>query len=219
MNEITLEKIDIIRERTAVSYTEAKEALEISQGNVVDALIYIEQNKKSTMNSVYTTKDEFLDWLKDLVKKGNINRIRIKKDEKVIVDIPVNAGIAATLTVLIWPPLIAIGILTAVVTKVTIEITKDDGTVEIVNRIIKTSVKDTVKDTVKDVKEKVADVASTVKEKFTHKDENKAENTYQYTVKFEDIEDDVKNYGTVDYETITNEDKNKNNSKDVEKNI
>ncbi|MBC2579237.1 DUF4342 domain-containing protein [Clostridium sp. DJ247] len=184
--EITLEKIDIIRERTGVSYTEAKEALEACNGNVVDALIYIEQNNKTTKDNLYTTKDEFLDWLKDLVKKGNVNRIRIKKDEKIIVDIPVNAGIAATLTALIYPPLIAIGILTAVFTKVTIEITKDDGTVEVVNKIIKSSVKDTVKD----MKEKVVDVATSVKEKFTNKDEKSGENTYQYTVKFEDIDNE-----------------------------
>lgn len=196
MSDITLEKIDIIRERTGVSYTDAKEALEACSGNVVDALIYIEQNKKTTMNNIYTSKDEFLDWLKDLVKKGNINRIRIKKDEKVIVDIPVNAGIAATLTVLIWPPLIAIGILTAVVTKVTIEITKDDGTVEVVNKIIKTGVKDTMQDmkeTVKDVKDKVFDAASSVKDKFSNKeDKDEEENTYQYTVKFEDIDKENK---------------------------
>jgi hypothetical protein len=196
MSDITLEKIDIIRERTGVSYTDAKEALETCSGNVVDALIYIEQNKKTTMNNIYTTKDEFLDWLKDLAKKGNINRIRIKKDEKVIVDVPVNAGIAATLTVLIWPPLIAIGILTAVVTKVTIEITKDDGTVEVVNKIIKANVKDTVQDmkeTVKDVKDKVFDAASSVKDKFTNKEEkNEEQNTYQYTVKFEDIDNQNK---------------------------
>lgn len=198
MNDITLEKIDIIRERTGVSYTDAKEALEACSGNVVDALIYIEQNKKTTMNNIYTTKDEFLDWLRDLVKKGNINRIRIKKDEKIIVDIPVNAGIAATLTVLIWPPLIAIGILTAVVTKVTIEITKDDGTVEVVNKIIKTGVKDTMqdmKDTVKDVKDKMFDAASSVKDKFTNKEEkNEEQNTYQYTVKFEDIDNENKGF-------------------------
>ncbi len=190
MSEITLEKIDIVRERTGSSYTEAKEALEACEGNVVDALIYIEQNQKSTMNNIYTTKDEFLDWIKDLVKKGNINRIRIKKGDKTVVDIPVNAGIAATLTALIWPPLIAIGILTAVVTKVTIEIIKDDGTIEIVNKIIKTNVKDTVKDTVQDVKDKMYDAANSMKEKFAHKGEKKEEeNTYQYTVKFEDIDE------------------------------
>lgn len=207
MSEITLEKIDIIRERTGVSYTEAKEALEACDGNVVDALIYIEQSQKSTMGNIYTSKDEFLNWLKDLINKGNINRIRIKKEDKVIVDIPVNAGIAATLTALIWPPLIAIGILTAVVTKVTIEITKNDGSIEIVNKIIKSGVKDgmhDVKETMKDVKEKVFDAASSVKDKFVNKDDTKSEqNTYQYTVKFEDI----------DMENKINEDKS-NDSKE-----
>lgn len=185
MSEITLEKIDIVRERTGVTYTESKEALEACDGNVVDALIYIEQNSKSTINNLYTTKDEFLEWIKEIVNKGNINRIKIKKDDKIIVDIPVNAGIAATLTALVWPPLIAIGILTAVFTKVTIEIIKDDGSVEIVNKVIKSNVKDTVQD----VKDKVVDAANIVKEKLSHKDEKKdEENVYQYTVKFEDID-------------------------------
>lgn len=205
MNEITLEKIDIIRERTGVSYTDAKEALEACSGNVVDALIYIEQNKKATMNNIYTTKDEFIDWLKDLVNKGNINRIRIKKEEKVIVDIPVNAGIAATLTALIWPPLIAIGILTAVVTKVTIEITKNDGSVEIVNKIIKSGVKDTMQDmkeTVMDVKDKMFDAASSVKDKFGNKEEkNEEQHTYQYTVKFEDMDNENKGFENKNDET------------------
>lgn len=41
-----LEKIDMIVERMGVSYKEAKEALEKSGGSVVDALIYIEENRK-----------------------------------------------------------------------------------------------------------------------------------------------------------------------------
>ncbi|MBP2033047.1 translation elongation factor EF-Ts [Clostridium algifaecis] len=189
MAEITLEKIDIIRERTGISYADAKEALEACDANVVDALIYIEEKQKNDKENIYTTKDEFLEWLKNLVKKGNINRIKIKKDDKVVVDIPVNAGIAATLTVLVWPPLIAIGILTAVLTKVTIEITKDDGSVEVVNKIIKGGVKSTAKD----VKDKVFDAASSIKDKFSHKgNKDDDKNTYQYTVKFDDIDDDDK---------------------------
>jgi UBA/TS-N domain. len=69
MSDITLEKIDIIRERTNVSYAEAKKALEIADGNVVDALIYIEEDQKKEEENSYTTKDEFINWLKDLVKK------------------------------------------------------------------------------------------------------------------------------------------------------
>ncbi len=186
MSEITLEKIDIIRERTGASYAEAKEALEVSDGNVVDALIYLENQKKSPVDDMVTSKEEFMAWIKDLVKKGNVNRIKIKKDEKVVVDVPVNAGVAATLTALIWPPILALGLLTAVATKITIEITKDDGTVEVVNKVFK--------NTMHDVKEKVYDAASDLKDKFSGKDkaENKDDNVYQYTVKFEEMDDEPK---------------------------
>lgn len=179
MAEITLEKIDIIKERTCVSYTEAKEALEECDGDVVNALIYIEAKQKKShmfnMEEMYTTKEEFSTWIRDLVKKGNVTRIKIRKDETIVVDIPVNAGIAAGVVGLIFPALIGIGLLTAVLTKVTIEITMADGSVEVVNTIIK--------NTVDEVKEKFHDT----KDSFGkgHKDCND-ENVFKYTVKFED---------------------------------
>lgn len=184
MSEITLEKIDIIRERSGVSYTEAKEALEACDGNVVDALIYIEQDKKAQKENLYTTKDEFVAWLKDIVNKGNITRIKIKKDDRVIIDIPVNAGIAATALVgYLWAPIIGIGFLTAVFTKVTVEITRDDGSIEVVNKVIKTSFND--------VKEKVQNAADNIKEKFSSKEDKKCDDAaYKYTVKFEEMNDD-----------------------------
>ena len=181
MSEVTLEKIDIIRERTNASYEEAKTALEACEGNVVDALIYIEKNNNTIKDEIYTTKDEFISWLKDLVKKGNITRIRIKKDDKVVVDIPVNAGIAAGILSLVWPPLLGIGFLTAVFMKVTVEVTKDDGSVEVINKIIKT--------TAKDIKEKVVDFATDVKDKLSKNEkQEEEENIYSYTVKFDDLE-------------------------------
>lgn len=203
MSEITLEKIDVVRERTGATYSEAKEALDASEGNVVDAIIYMEKNKKSTMDSIYTTKDEFLTWIKDLINKGNITRIKIKKEEKVIVDMPINAGIAVgVIAYAIWAPLIAIGVIGAVVTNLTIEITKKDGSIEVINKVIKTTMKDVrdivndvasdVKEKVFDVKDKVSDVASEVKDKFTNKKHENAkkdtETVYTYTVKFDDTD-------------------------------
>ena len=41
--EITLEKIERVKDRTGVSYKEAKEALEAADGSVVDAIIAIEE--------------------------------------------------------------------------------------------------------------------------------------------------------------------------------
>lgn len=195
MEEITLEKIDIVRERTGVTYTEAKEALEASQGNVVDALIYLEKNTKNVKDQLYTTKDEFMEWLKDIIRKGNVTRIRIKKDEKVLVDIPVNAGVATGVILMALPPLLAIIFITAVVAKVTVEITKEDGSVQVVNKVIEntyTTVKDKVNDVTSDVKEKVTEVTSDVKDKFNKGSEDTTNNAYQYTVKFEDLEDNDK---------------------------
>ncbi len=202
MAEITLEKIDIIKERTGVSYTDAKEALEECDSDVVNALIYIEAKQKKSnkfnMDEMYSTKDEFLEWIKETARKGNVSRIKIKKDQTVVIDIPVNAGIAAGIFGLIYPALIAIGVLTAVLTKVTIEVTKADGSVEVINTIIK--------NTVDDVKSKMSDISDDVKEKFNgtkdgfnksskeNKDskESNNENVYQYTVKFDEKEKEDK---------------------------
>ena len=196
MSDITLEKSDILRETTGVSYTEAKDALEKCDGNIVDSLIYlentIEENKCSIKDDICTTKEEFVSWIKGIAKKGNVNRIRVKKDDKVIMDIPVNAGLAAGVIALAYPALIAVGVLSAVVTKVTVEIVKDDGSVEVVNKLIKSTakeVKDKMNDITDDMKEKMESMTSEVKEKFDNDKEMSSEdnNMYKYTVKFDDI--------------------------------
>lgn len=42
--EITLEKIELVKDRTGATYSEAKEALESANGSVVDAVIAIEES-------------------------------------------------------------------------------------------------------------------------------------------------------------------------------
>ncbi|MDP4088351.1 MAG: DUF4342 domain-containing protein [Bacillota bacterium] len=205
MSEITLEKVDLIRERTGVSYTAAKEALEACNGDVVDALVFIENNSKGK-NAFYQTKDEFVNWMKETVNRGNVTRLKIKKDDKVLIDLPVTASIAVTgITAILSAPLLAIGVLSAVVTKVTVEITKEDGSVEVVNTYIKNTMDD-VKGKLSNITDKLGDVAGEVKEKITEvaddlkgKMKNKnGENTpnqpgdegnvYKYTVKFDEVE-------------------------------
>lgn len=196
MEKISLENVDQVIERTGVSYSKAKEALQYSNGDVLEAIIYLE-NQESDKNDGFEkageTIDEFKSWLKELIKKGNISRIKIKKDEKVIVDVPVNAGIAVAVIAVIMPALLAFGVIAAVATKITIEITKTDGTVEIINKYI-TSAKDEVID-------KASNLAETVKEKFNssdikmnikkdkpeeNKDAKNVGNMYSYTVKFDE---------------------------------
>ena len=95
--EITLESIDAVRERTGASYSEAKEALEKSEGSVVDAIVLLE--KKSGAKT-----EEVLDKIKALVKEGNVNKIRVKRGDQVLLTVPVNVGILGGLVGLAAAP-------------------------------------------------------------------------------------------------------------------
>ena len=58
--EISLEQIELVKDRTGVSYKEAKDALEFANGNVVDAIIYVEENinhdyEKSSPSAVFSS--------------------------------------------------------------------------------------------------------------------------------------------------------------------
>lgn len=172
MENITLEKVDQIIERTSVTYKDAKEALEISNGDVLEAIIYIENKQREefkaqmdALNEEDTKKQESIEdlkkWILSLVEKGNVSRIKIKKDDKVIGDIPVNAGIAAGVIAVLLPPVLAVLAVAAVASNVVIEITKTDGSVEVVNKIVKS--------TASDLKEKTKGFASAATDMFKNK--------------------------------------------------
>ncbi|WBW95766.1 DUF4342 domain-containing protein [Oceanirhabdus sp. W0125-5] len=165
MAEITLEKIDLIRERTGISYAESRDILILCEGDVIESLIYIEnrskKDKKNVISEFTATAEEFKDWIKETIRKGNVTRIKIKKDDRILVDLPVNAGLAVGMFTLISPLLAAAGIFTAIISSVTIEITKNDGSVEVVNTIIK--------NVANDIANKVNETAEEVKDKFMKK--------------------------------------------------
>ena len=58
--EITLELVERLKEKADVSYTQAKEALEYSGGNLLDALIYLEEKGAipRTEGAYYSTRSE-----------------------------------------------------------------------------------------------------------------------------------------------------------------
>ncbi|MDI6617429.1 MAG: DUF4342 domain-containing protein [Clostridiales bacterium] len=141
--DIELEKVDIVRERTKVNYEDAKEALLKANGNVLDAIIYIEKNQKSFADSVGDVGNEFAEAIKNIIKKGNVTRIKIKKDGKVILNIPVGAGIVGgAIGIYYMPAVVAIGALAAVFTKIEVEIERPDGKVEVVKDIMKNAGKE-----------------------------------------------------------------------------
>lgn len=176
--EISLEKIDQVVERTYVSYKEAKEALERCSGDVLAAIIYLEDKKKKQEDldnegQKNETVEEFKAWLKDVINKGNVTRIKVKKDDNVIVDVPVNAGIAAAVISIVVPAIFAFGVIAAVATKVTIEITMKDGTVKVVNKY--------VSDAAKDIKEKAINISEQIKAEINKVSKKDKEKTHVYT--------------------------------------
>lgn len=125
MEEITLEKIDILRERTGVSYSQAKEALVNSRGDVLEALIVLENQQKSTWTEEFSLRStEVIDKVKELIHEGNVNSIRVKHEDKVLVDIPVGLG---ALGAVFLPQLAALGVLVAVFKRCTIEVIRDEA--------------------------------------------------------------------------------------------
>lgn len=153
--EITLEKIELVKDRTGVSYAEAKEALEAAEGSVVDAIISIEESIDMGTDKGFSKQgNAVIENIKALVKKGNVSKIVIKKDDEVILNIPVNLGILGTV---IAPWGAVLGTLAAFGFKCTIELVAEDGTI--------IDVSDTVTDTVGNVVEKGSEIADEVKEK------------------------------------------------------
>lgn len=208
MEKVTLEKVDMVKERTGATYEQAKEALEICEGDVLEALIYIEKIQSISEDNNGSSKgedsstisiEELKTWFKQIIEKGNVTRIKIKKDDNELIDIPVNAGVAAGVIAIIIPPILAAGVIAAIATQITIEITKEDGSVEVVNKY--------VSKVANDVKNKASDFADMVKSKVNEmKNDNNRENTdskqkvytgsdsvYTYTVNFDDDKENSEN--------------------------
>ncbi len=171
--EITLEKIELVKDRTGVSYAEAKEALEAADGSVVDAIISIEEKIDEDAGKNFTKQgNAVVENLKALVKKGNVSKIVIKKDGDVMLNIPVNLGILGTV---IAPWGAVLGVLAAFGSKCTIELIGADGT--------------------------IIDVSDTVTEKFGNAVEKGSAVAGEVKAKGADLYNEVKEKGSEVYES------------------
>lgn len=114
-----LEKIDAVRERMNVTYREAKEALESSNWDVVEAIVRLEQEENSKKEEVFVRGSELVEKIKEIVHKGNVSRIKVKQDDKILVEIPVTAGLVGAL---LAPQLAIIGAVAALIGRCSVEI-------------------------------------------------------------------------------------------------
>ncbi|MGF6375409.1 NACalpha-BTF3-like transcription factor [Clostridiales Family XIII bacterium PM5-7] len=153
--EITLEKIELVKDRTGVTYKEAKEALEASEGNVVDAIIAIEETiDQKPSKKIGVQGEALIEKMKEVVKKGNISKIIVTRDGETLINIPLTVGVLGTV---VAPWGMIAGVVAAFGFKCKIEFVKEDGS------IIDLSEK--AEDLYEDAKEKGADIYEDLKEK------------------------------------------------------
>ena len=127
--EITLEKIELVKDRTGATYAESKAALEAAEGSVVDAIIALEEVKNKEHDKVdgASLKDSpIFAKMKEIVEKGNVSRILVSKGDKTIVNFPVTAGVIGAVLVP-WGAIL--GIVAAMGTQCSIDFVDDKGKV------------------------------------------------------------------------------------------
>ncbi len=119
---ISLEKIDMVKERSGVTYKEAKAALEASGGDVVNALVILEEEQINwAQEGPYK---EALSKLKGVLKKSNENKIRIKNREKTVWELPAPVG---ALGAVVFPKAATFGTLLLLFTRYSIHLEKELG--------------------------------------------------------------------------------------------
>ena len=125
--QITLETVEKVMELAGVDYYTAKEALVNADGDIDKALESLAPNSSSVGDEI----KDLIDKLKAKVKEGNVDRVQIRKDDEVILKIPVNVGIIGGLIGAAAAPwaLIA-GTIAAFGFGCKLEIVKKDGSVD-----------------------------------------------------------------------------------------
>lgn len=87
-----LEKLDIIRERMRVSYAVAKDALDRAEGDLTEALIYLE-DEGSWFHSFQAQGSGVVDSVKGALYKSGQQKVVIKDEDRVVAQFPASLGL------------------------------------------------------------------------------------------------------------------------------
>jgi hypothetical protein len=121
MEDQQLEKVDLIRERMDVSYREAKDALDRAGGDLVAALIVLEEEREG---------EGFCGKWKAILEKGAATKVRLRKGDETLVEVPAGVGAIGLLGMLVSGELAvlgAVGTVTALLNDCTLEIAGEDA--------------------------------------------------------------------------------------------
>lgn len=126
-----LEKVDLLRERFNIGYREAKEALDAAEGDVIQALVNLEncQQEATFSDKLQDKGKELVGQIKTAWHKTSKSKIKIKKGDETVLEIPAPLGALGVVGALASTELAVIGFLgaaTAMAKKYTIEVDKKE---------------------------------------------------------------------------------------------
>ncbi len=117
--QISLEAIDQLRVRANISYREAKELLEETGGDLIEALVYLEENNMNKMHRVSEKGKEVLCQARRMAGELHQKKVKVKLKDKSVVEIPVTIG---ALGAALFPKLAALGVIGLMATHGSIEV-------------------------------------------------------------------------------------------------
>ena len=125
--EITLEAVEKVMNATGADYQTAKTALEQADGNPDEAINLLQPVSDEAKQKT----EDIIEKMKAKVKEGNVDRIQIKRNNEILLSIPVNVGIVGGIIGLACIPwaLIA-GAAAAFGLGCRLEVVKKDGTTD-----------------------------------------------------------------------------------------
>ncbi|WP_411681570.1 DUF4342 domain-containing protein [Clostridium thailandense] len=121
---ISIEQIDLLRKRANVGYKEAKEALEKCNGDIVEALAYLEEQNKIKPERECLKDSTFVKKIKNLISKANKLKLVVSKDDKTILNLPSTLAILFGIFAM---PVAVTALIIALFTNCKIRFKKDNG--------------------------------------------------------------------------------------------
>lgn len=148
---INLEQIDELKKRTNASYEDVKKALEECNGDMVEALIYLEKQKKIKPEEKTTTDHfgNFIQAVKRIIRKGNGTKFIVKKGDSIIISLPVTIVVIITV---VAPYITVVALILAILTGHRIKFQGKNGEDMKVNETL-----DKVSDSVVSIKKKIVE--------------------------------------------------------------
>ena len=138
-NKINNEEIIVTEEEKVVEAPKAEEpAAEVPQaeGAAEESAAEEPASEEEPLTDDYLKKfaDDMVSKIKELVAEGNVSRIRIRKGDTIILNLPLSVGLIGTALGLVAAPwAVILGTISTIGFKCTVEVEKKDGTVTIIH--------------------------------------------------------------------------------------